>query len=267
MFDYKFMLIIIISMVVYFLYRRIENLEYKVKKLESPSDDVKPIELKLPEENNEEFKLPLPEPLTPSNENNQDPENFDTINFPFNSENTDIPQLIPINQTVDMTVNHEEDDIPPVVSFDVVTKQINIQTELSHQVLPTLEEEIKQDVENEIKDLLNQNNNETMVEVENMLNDVENIETLEEFSNEQSEVQIYSNDNEEEHHTSLMESMVEAVDDNSPNDKNEIENLLKNNKLAELQQMAEDLSINIHKENNKKKTKLELATDILNSKK
>ena len=264
MFDYKFMLIIIISMVVYFLYRRIENLESKVKKLELPSEDVKPIELKLPEEN--EFQLPLPEPPTPSNESNQEPENFDTINFPFNSGNTDIPQLISINQSVGMTVNQQEnDDIPPVVSFEVSLNEDKV-------IEPTVEEEIKQDVENEIEELLNQNNNETMVEVENMLNDVENIETLEEFSNEQSEVQIYSNDNEEEHHTSLMESMVEAVDDNSPNDnspndKNEIESLLKNNKLAELQQMAEDLSINIHKENNKKKTKLELATDILHSEK
>ena len=59
-----------------------------------------------------------------------------------------------------------------------------------------------------------------------------------------------------------MESMVEAVNDENSNQV-ELDSLLKNNKLAELQQMAENLSINIHKENSKK-TKLELATDILN---
>ena len=98
--------------------------------------------------------------------------------------------------------------------------------------------------------------------------DISNLEdnTLEEYSNEQSDVQIYSNDNEEEHHTSLMESMVEAVDGENDNQL-ELDTLLKNNKLPELQQIAENLNINIHKENSKKKTKLELATDILNSKK
>ena len=108
------------------------------------------------------------------------------------------------------------------------------------------------------------------MEVENMINTVKNnVEehTLEEYSNEQqSDVQIYSNDNEEDHHSSLMESMVEAV---NPENENQVEldTLLKNNKLPELQQLAEDLNINIHKENSKKKTKLELAKDILNSKK
>ena len=119
-----------------------------------------------------------------------------------------------------------------------------------------------------------------LVEVENMINEVENVDlsnidinisnfdenTLEEYSNEQSDVQIYSNDNEEEHHTSLMESMVEAVDGNNTSQLH-LDTLLKNNKLPEIQQMAENLSIDIHKENSKKKTKLELATDILNHKK
>ena len=44
-----------------------------------------------------------------------------------------------------------------------------------------------------------------------MINEVENIDlsnidnTLEEFFNEQSDVQIYSFNNEEDHHSSLME--------------------------------------------------------------
>ena len=42
---------------------------------------------------------------------------------------------------------------------------------------------------------------------------------------------------------------------------------LKTKKLPELQEIAEQLKINIHKENSKKKTKLELATEILHSEK
>ena len=117
-------------------------------------------------------------------------------------------------------------------------------------------------------------NLEKLAEVENMINEVSNDDisnldnTLEEYSNEHSDVQIYSNDNEEEHHTSLMESMVEAVNEENENsNQEELDNLLKNNKLPELQQIAENLNINIHRKNSKKKTKLELATEILNSKK
>ena len=64
-----------------------------------------------------------------------------------------------------------------------------------------------------------------------------------------------------------MESMVDAITDNNNELNDELNNLLKNNKLPELQQIANECKINIHKENSKKKTKLELATEILNSKK
>ena len=89
MLDYKFLLIIIISMIVYFLYRRIEKLELKLKRLEdNDSEDKKPIELKLPEDENEEFQLPLLQPETPSETPSiEKTDNFDTISFPFNATN------------------------------------------------------------------------------------------------------------------------------------------------------------------------------------
>ena len=220
-------------MIVYFLYRRIEKLESKLKNLENnDSNNNQPIELKLPEDDNDDFQLPLPQPETPSVEKT---DNFDTISFPFNAKS--------LNSIEEISEPPAEPPAEP--SVEIIDVNINF---------------------------------DKIAEVENMLNNVENIDmsnidisnlednTLEEYSNEQSDVQIYSNDNEEEHHTSLMESMVEAVDGEN-NNQLELDTLLKNNKLPELQQIAENLNINIHKENSKKKTKLELATDILNSKK
>lgn len=232
MLDYKFLLIIIISMIVYFLYRRIECIEGKVKNIENKfnPDKNKPIELSLPNENDNELPLPKPEEL---NTNIQ--ENFDTIDFPFNS------------------------NIVNGININKLEENINIVEQVGEpNVVEKVEPNIVEQVEPNVVDQINNEDDDDNVN-KNLDKD-----TLEEYSNEQSEVQIYSNDNEEDNHNSIIESMVDAVD---KNDKDDLNDLLKNNKLPELQQLAEDLSITIHKDNNKKKTKLELATDILNNKK
>ena len=271
MLDYKFLLIIILSMIVYFLYRRIEKIEYKVKNIENnDSNDNQPIELALPEDENKDFQLPLPQPETPQEiKLVEKSDNFDTISFPFNATN--------LNSIEEVSETSVEPPAKPLVeqpsellkapsaepSAEPLVEQPN---KLSN--VPSAEPTIE---------LIDININK-LAEVENMINEIENVDmpnidisnlddnTLEEYSNEQSDVQIYSNDNEEEHHSSLMESMVEAVDGENDN-QIELDTLLKNNKLPELQQIAENLNIDIHKENSKKKTKLELATDILNNKK
>ena len=89
---------------------------------------------------------------------------------------------------------------------------------------------------------------------------------LEEFSNELTDnVQIYSNDNEEENHTSVMESLEDMTKNIEVN--YDVDTLLKN-KLKELQEIAKTLNISITREgSNKKKTKLQLAQDIISKKK
>jgi hypothetical protein len=244
MLDYKFLLIIIISMALYFLYRRIENLESKLKQIENKDTELKPIELPLPEDN-EEFQLPLPEPETSGIETpQQNNESFDTITFPFNSHQT-------------IVNNNESPYTVPEVAVETVPED-------NHIVEQNVEQIVEQVVQSEDVEIVDVNIDLKFVEVDNMINDFQE-NNIEEYSNEESEVQIYSNDNEEEHHSSLMESMVEAVDE-SPEDKDKLNELLKN-KLPELQEIAEQLKINIHKENSKKKTKLELATEILHSEK
>ena len=88
------------------------------------------------------------------------------------------------------------------------------------------------------------------------------------FDNENSEnnddiSQIYSNDNDEENHTSAIESLEDMTSNIISLD---ITTLLKNNKLGELQKMAELLDIEVKHNDGKRKTKLTLAQDIINKK-
>ena len=99
-----------------------------------------------------------------------------------------------------------------------------------------------------------------------MTNIVDN--TLEEFSNDTDNNdiennQIYSNDNEDENHTSNMESLEDMTKNM---DELDITALLKNNKLIDLQKMAELLEIKVNHNNGKRKTKLSLAQDIIDKK-
>lgn len=126
--------------------------------------------------------------------------------------------------------------------------------------LPPLTEEeytelSQQDVETELsqQDVETENNHS-----DNQYSDV--------YSNDETgqtdDVQIYSNDNDDDKHSSIIES-INVVQDTVDEDE-DLNNLLKNNKLPELQQMAEELNISILRENStKKKTKLELANDIV----
>lgn len=108
-------------------------------------------------------------------------------------------------------------------------------------------------------------------------------ETVEEYSNEETPVQVYSHDkldsNTNEHDTQLVESvinMVKDVSENKSEEKEEIVQIVKEKqesssveqllklKLDELQAKATELEIDINNENGKKKRKIDLANDIFN---
>lgn len=105
-------------------------------------------------------------------------------------------------------------------------------------------------------------------------------ETVEEYSNEETPVQVYSHDkldtntNDNEHDTPLVESVINMVKHSEHEeeqkeevqivkDKQTVEQLLKL-KLDELQAKATELEIDINNENGKKKRKVDLANDIFN---
>jgi len=221
-FDYKFILLLCLSLIVYFLHREIEFVNKRLHKIEKNFNnllDYKPNHNILNEKFNVEdlnttYDLQLPLPTV----NLTEPINYDNI-----QENTD--------------------------DIDSIEKEV-------------LEEEVIDSDDSE--ELSNINSSELNINLENIETMSDN--NLEEFSNELTDnVQIYSNDNEEENHTSVMESLEDMTKNIEVN--YDVDTLLKN-KLKELQEIAKTLNISITREgSNKKKTKLQLAQDIISKKK
>jgi hypothetical protein len=236
LFDYKFIMILALSLAIYFLYRQIEHLDQKVKSLENNRNTEnieEPIELQLP--------LPADNNNLPTND----------IQLPLPADNNNLPT-------------------------DDLQTDSDLQLPASTDIVIDLNKFINED----------ENIKETLDQIDEHINEDENMITVEEYSNQESDsydtqdnenqksetcssqnqennndmINIYSNDNEDDDHTSLMESMVEAIESNNNNDK--VSELLRN-KLPELQEIANSLNISIIRENsNKKKTKLELAKEI-----
>ena len=205
--DYKFILMLFLSLVVYFLYREIESISKRLSNIEKGTL------------------------------NNNQALTYKEI------ENHIIEQLNSQEQNnLALDTQHVEQHLENVL-------------------------ESEDEIVNENKELVYEEDVQDMNESDNEEENINfNDNTMEEFSNEVTEeVQIYSNDNEEENHTSVMESLEDMTKnvDITP----DVDTLLKN-KLKELQEIAKTMDISITREgSNKKKTKLQLAQDIISKKK
>lgn len=269
-FDYKFIMILGMTLVIYFIYREVERLTERVNELEQITKGNQftsiqqsidePLQLPLPEHNvvtsQEEFQLPLPQqeefqlPLPPQ----EDIINEQKVLSPLpeveqeNVEQNDIEQEYVEQENVeqnDVEQEYVEQYMDNVVELSIpidvndgnnmVEESTNLSTPQKSSESPLIEES----------------------DDENIVN-----ETIEEYSNNSDDdTKIYSNDNDEDM-TSAMESIVELRKDND-----NVSNLLKNNKLAELQEMARELDISlVNEETQKKKTKVQLANDIVEKK-
>ena len=248
-FDYKFLILLGLTLVVYFLYREVEILKKKVKKIN-----------KL--ENND------------SNEKNSSNDNLI-----LKEKNNDIIQI----------------DLPPKPEIDEKEKN---EIKLIENIVKNIEEDgnienNNSDYQSDLKVInipLKLQNEENEIVKEEILNDTssnsEN-DNIRDYSNTSEQLEIYSNDDEANEDSSIIQSLEEIPKKKTEMDSFEgsdnrleesenrleekqklsIDNLLKN-KLAELQNMAKDLNIiTTKKENgkNKKKTKLELAKDIISN--
>ena len=227
--DYKSILLLSLSLIVYLLYREIELISKRLNNMEKNINNLityKPIH-----------------------------ENLDAINsFP---ELNMVDNYSIKSSDSNSILKYEDDNITQNDVEQIIMGAINHTPITEFNMNPVLSE-------NNYSDNIM---NTTDDDIENTADDISIINnTLEEFSNEiTEEVPIYSNDNEDDNHTSIIESL-EDMTRNIKIDYS-IDTLLKN-KLKELQEIAQTLNISInHNDNNKRKTKLQLAQEIISGKK
>lgn len=204
--DYKFILMLFLSLVVYFLYREIESISKRLSNIEKGTlNNNQALTYK-------EIENHIIEQLNSQEQNNLA---LDTQHVEQHLEN----------------VLESEDEI------------VNENEELVY--------------EEDVQDMNESDNEEENINF--------NDNTMEEFSNEVTEeVQIYSNDNEDDNHTSVIESLEDMT---RLDNQDTVDSLLKN-KLKELQEMAEDYNIPLNQgDSSKRKTKLQLAQEIISEKK
>ncbi len=235
-FDYKFLIILGLSLVVYFLYREVEFLNKRVSKLEmnTPAiDRPKPqmIDLPPPPEDDESTTITV-ENINNQTENSLKISHRSSSKSPSKSPRKSSPKKSTIDNIIDKTIAEtlQSND----TKFDNAIRMSTV------------------------------NNNDEVEELHG---------TVEEYSNENGlEHNIYSHDkldsNTNEHDSMMVESIVNMIKDDDeiceiPKTKHTIESLTKL-KLDELQEMATNLSININTENGKKKKKADLAQEIYN---
>jgi len=252
-FDYKFLILLGLTLVVYFLYREVEVLKKKVKKLDNNliennlnknSEDV--LQIELPHDPNEKQS---------NNENQNNKNNRNNENNENNVNNENNQNNIKENNYLENVITNENS-----YGEESKIKVINIPLKLEN------------------------NKEESNVLKEEIINDTSSNseEDIREYSNTSEKLEIYSNDDTENSESSAIESLeeitkkkTEVESSEGSDDRVEIDelkvslnNLLKN-KLAELQDMAKNLDIIIIKNENgknKNKTKLELAKEIVNKK-
>ena len=169
----------------------------------------------------------------------------------FNSVNLNSINLDDINLNTESDLNEEN-----IVS-DVDNENNNI-------ITLGINDQNEQNYENDQKDENNENDENDENDDNDKVINFNSDNSIEEFSNDISEeINIYSNDNEDDNNTSLIESLEDMT---IKSEELDITILLKN-KLIELQNMASDLDIPIKTNSGKKKTKLNLAQDIISKKK
>lgn len=250
-FDYKFLIILGLSLVVYFLYREVDFLNKRVAKLETNTMAITTSKPQM---------IDLPPPP---------PDEDDTISSITDEINT--------NETFqDNKVSSKSSSKSSTKSATKSPKRSSpkspTKTTIDNIIDRTIAETLHQSNDNKLNNAILRstvNNNDENKELNPTAEELNG--TVEEYSNENVNVEhIYSHDgldsNTLDNDSLMVDSIVNMVKDNEiceiPTKKHTVESLTKM-KLDELQEMATKLNIDINTENGKKKKKADLANEIL----
>jgi hypothetical protein len=235
-FDYKFLLTLGLSLIVYFLYREMDILTKRVAELEKSTKDKKKIEM---------IELPPP---PPEENNNHEMEMLEIILQKANSKKSD----------QQMVEEYSNDNNINIYSHDNLNTNTNDHDTLMVESIINM---VKDDLENnniaeidihfeQIEDTVSTNKTEEILEQPTKEN--ENVEQTNEVV-EQNNEHIEQSEN---------DSDIVLIKENTSN-KISLETLNKK-KLDELQELASKYNIDINNENGKKKKKSDLAQEIFN---
>ena len=287
-FDYKFLIILGLSLVVYFLYREVDFLNKRVAKLETNTiaiDKPKPQMIDLPPppaEDDENISSTIEDFVN----NNEEIDNTTNNNFRKSSERSSCssPKSSP-KQSSPKQSSPKQSSPKQSSSKQSSSKQSSSKRSSPKRSSPkqkstidiiidrTIAETLHQSNDNKLDNAIRKstvNNNDEMEDLHG--NGEELHGTVEEYSNENINVEnIYSHDgldsNTLDNDSLMVDSIVNMVKDNDiceiQKTKQTVESLTKL-KLDELQEMATKLNININTENGKKKKKADLASEIYN---
>ena len=296
LFDYKFLILLGLTLVVYFLYREVEVIKNKLKKyddklIEDRQDD-EILQIELPP-NPDDNKVEKVENLETDEIKNIDlkPNNVTTKNVKSNEENIKKVINIPLNLNKDLNKKVEENNQNNTTSSNSEA-EINVYSNTSEKleiysnddeedndssIIISLEEipkkKHKMESSERTDNRLNDKNNLEINDSEEIKDEVnENNEKVNEENNKTNDKTNETNEIDEIDKINEIDDIDQMSENNQEDEdnlKSSINNLLKNNKLAELQDQAKSLGIIItkkEKNKNKNKTKLELANDIVNKK-
>jgi hypothetical protein len=288
-FDFKFIVIILLTFIVYLLYREIVNLKLKVKLLykntlknyvvnDNSNEDLNDnsLILETPEENNSEknnknffskcivktIKIPLNLNSFLNNpfENSYQSELNNTQIIELSSSN--IEEVTPTKSSSEVNKNTLFSEVNKNTLFsemneNILFSEVNKNTLFSEVNLPEINENLPEINENLSKV---KNNLETIEEEKtNIINETTENNTDNKSYVSSSHIEIYSNDSNDVNISNQINEPIKPIEP-----KVDYKNILKNlnkYKLPELQDLA--IQFKLPKENeNKKKTRIELIEEI-----
>lgn len=234
-FDYKFLIMLGLTLIVYFLYREVEALKFKVKKLEKKNDTIK-----LEDKKDDVLQIELPKPP---------PEKEEDVKISI-SPQVNEPKQIKINLSQHLEKYENKNN------KNIFNKKE--ETKLDSETSEEQTDEQNSESVNKLEIYSNDNDDDSHTSV---------LESLETEEIDKKKNQMVSNEREEQRINVEEEDIVELK---SETKKDYVTDLLVKNKLNELQELAKTLDIKIKKDSKngklKNKTKLELANDIAEKK-
>lgn len=293
-FDYKLILLIALTFVIYFMYRELMNLNTRVDKIEKNINNVQPkieqnvepkfinFEQPIPQNNDQQFEETIPSNDMESNTRlndilpnescsvsteDEESENLETMNK-NNLEEINEEDAVEIysNDNVEDVSSPDTSEATPVAEMkDMVIRDVDGSIMMSGDNNSSESEEmidLNEDAMNLSASSMSSIDDEDINDIMTANQTVEN-QSIDEQSIENQSIENQSIENNSSDKISVKSS--DKLTEESIKEVFNLDELMKNNKLRQLKEIAQQLNIEL-KDNGKAKTKKQLAEEIVSVK-